>query len=197
MSTCRPPDSRSRLASVCGYILNDSWGQRCCCGSHFTGKHAYVSNICFSARLQASPVSGKTVRFQGPGGAGAADAEDAEEADGVDGSPTAAGSPQQQRRPGQGPDQAPVLGPHGRRAIDALFDGLAAEFHTMVRRCLLQFVTFHKPTHPWGIRLGFGFHLVRTRSLACDKHKYYFASPQGFITLVQHSLSRCEMLKYY
>lgn len=78
------------------------------------------------------------MRFQQLGGADAAEeAEEGGEAGSAASSPTAAGSPQQQSA-GQGTSQAPVLGPDGRRAIGALFDGIASEFHNMVRLGLPQ-----------------------------------------------------------
>lgn len=72
---------------------------------------------------------GKGVRFVGPEG-GDGEAEEAEEAgDGGGADPAAR---QQQEEGGSGGGQ--VLSPDGRRVIDALFDGLASEFHAMVRR---------------------------------------------------------------
>lgn len=76
---------------------------------------------------------GKGVSFVGPeggGGSGDGEAEEAEEAG--DGGGADAAARQQQEEGGSGGGQ--VLSPDGRRVIDALFDGLASEFHAMVRR---------------------------------------------------------------
>ncbi len=79
---------------------------------------------------------GKGVRFVGPeggGGSGDGEAEEAEEAEEAgDGLGVDAAARQQQEEGGSGGGQ--VLSPDGRRVIDALFDGLASEFHAMVRR---------------------------------------------------------------
>lgn len=82
------------------------------------------------ADLQASPAApGRAVRFESGTDAGA---DDAAGGPGAASSPGAAGGPGAKAEQHQG--QSQVLGPDGRRAIDALFDGLAAEFHNMVRQ---------------------------------------------------------------
>jgi hypothetical protein len=84
------------------------------------------------ATLQAS-AGGKAVRFQGPG----SPTSDRGGEEGGTGSPVAAGSPTLAGSPvAVGGQQSRQLGPEGRRALDVLFDGLAAEFHGMVRQLI-------------------------------------------------------------
>jgi hypothetical protein len=93
------------------------------------------------------------VRFQGPGSpASERGAEDGAEADGGAGSPAAAAERQ----------QALELGPDGRRVVDALFDGLAAEFHSMVRRQEPHTAACLRPCADGGAAAGM-------RVQACDR----------------------------